>query len=58
MKRIINEKTKQKVTVFNTYELNGSTACPECHQPLSEYDFKIIKELGYRSCIKCGAKLK
>ena len=56
--KIRDEKTKRVRVVFKEYELNGATTCPECHQPLSEYDFKIMNELGYRSCIKCGAKLK
>ena len=58
MKKVINEKTKQKATVFNTYELKGSEVCPECGRALDEHDLKILKELGYRSCVKCGAKLK
>lgn len=56
--KIRDEKTKRTRVVFNEYNLNGATACPECHQPLTDYDFKIMEELGYRSCIKCGAKLK
>ena len=56
--KIYDSKTKRARVVFNEYNLNGSTACPECHQPLSEHDFKLMEQLGYRSCIKCGAKLK
>jgi len=56
--KIRDEKTKKVRVVFNEYNLNGQETCPECHQPLTEYDFKIMDELGYRSCVKCGAKLK
>ena len=56
--KIRDEKTKKVRVVFNEYNLNGATVCPECHQPLSEYDYKVMDDLGYRSCIKCGAKLK
>ena len=56
--KIKDEKTKRVRVVFKEYNLNGSTVCPECHQPLTEYDFKIMEDLGYRSCIKCGAKLR
>lgn len=58
MKKVIDEKTKRKATVFNVYELKGATSCPECNQILTDYDFKIMDELGKRSCIKCGAILK
>lgn len=56
--KIYDAKTKRTRVVFNEYTLNGATACPECHQPLTDYDFKLMDELGHRSCIKCGAKLK
>ena len=56
--KIRDEKTKRTRVVFNEYSLRGATACHECHQPLTDYDFRIMEELGYRSCIKCGAKLK
>ena len=56
--KIKDEKSKRVRVVFQEYKLDGATACPECHQPLTDYDFKIMEELGYRSCIKCGAKLK
>lgn len=56
--KIYDTKTKRARVVFNEYSLNGATACPECNQPLSEHDFKLLEELGVRSCIKCGAKLK
>lgn len=56
--KIYDAKTKRTRIVFNEYTLNGATACPECHQPLTDYDFKLMDELGHRSCIKCGAKLK
>ena len=56
--KIYDPKTKKARVVFNEYSLNGSETCPECHQPLSERDFKLLEELGVRSCIKCGAKLK
>lgn len=56
--KIYDPKTKRARVVFNEYSLNGASACPECHQPLSNYDFKILNELGVRSCTKCGAKLK
>ena len=56
--KIYDPKTKRARVVFNEYNLNGAVTCPECHQPLSEYDFKLLEELGVRSCIKCGAKLK
>ena len=56
--KIRDEKTKKVRVVFKEYQLNGANSCPECHQSLTDYDFKIMEELGYRSCIKCGAKLK
>ena len=56
--KIRDEKTKRVRVVFNEYNLNGADSCPECHQRLTEYDYKIMDELGYRSCVKCGAKLK
>ena len=58
MKKIVDEKTKKKQVVFNTYELKGSTACPECHRILKDYDFKNLEERETISCLKCGAKLK
>lgn len=56
--KIYDPKTKRVRVVFNEYTLNGANSCPECHQPLSDYDFKVLEELGVRSCVKCGAKLK
>ena len=56
--KIYDPKTKRARVVFNEYSLNGANVCPECKQPLSERDFEIMEQLGYRSCIKCGAKLK
>ena len=58
MKKVVNEKTKQKQVVFNTYELNGATACPECHRQFKDFDYKSLDERGTISCLKCGAKLK
>ena len=29
-----------------------------CSVVFKEYDFKLMDELGKRSCVKCGAKLK
>lgn len=57
MQKVINEKTGQKITVFNKYELNGTQSCPECHRPLDENDRQLLEELGKRSCKKCGAIL-
>lgn len=57
MKRVINEKTNAKTVVFNKYELNGDTSCPECHRFLDEYDLKLLESMGKRSCVKCGAIL-
>ena len=51
-------KLKRNVVKFNEYELNGVTACPECHRPFKEYDLKNLEEMGKISCVKCGAKLK
>lgn len=56
--KIYDEKTKRTTVVFKEYNLNGATTCPECGQSLSQYDFKLMDELGKRSCVKCGAKLK
>ena len=56
--KIKDEKTKRVRVVFKEYQLGEAKACPECHQPLTDYDFKIMDDLGYRSCVKCGAKLK
>lgn len=56
--KIYNEKLKRNVVVFNEYELNGITACPECHRVFKDYDIKNLEERGKISCVKCGAKLK
>ena len=40
--KIRDEKTKKVRVVFNEYNLNGQETCPECHQPLTEYDFKLM----------------
>lgn len=58
MKKIVDEKTKRKQVVFNTYELKGASACPECRRMLKDYDLKGLEERGTISCLKCGAKLK
>lgn len=57
MQKVVDQKTGRKITVFNKYELNGTNTCPECHRPLDENDRKLLKELGKRSCKKCGAIL-
>ena len=56
--KIYNEKLKRNVVIFNEYELNGATACPECHRIFKDYDIKNLEECGKISCVKCGAKLK
>ena len=56
--KIYDPKTKRARVIFNEYNLGGAQSCPECNQPLSEYDFKLLEELGVRSCVKCGARLK
>lgn len=56
--KIRDEKTKRVTVVFKEYELNGATACPECHRSFKDYDFKNLEERGIISCVKCGAKLK
>lgn len=56
--KIYSEKYKRNIVVFNEYELNGATSCPECHRQFKDYDFKNLEERGKISCVKCGAKLK
>lgn len=56
--KIRDEKTKRVTVVFKEYELNGATACPECHRSFKDYDIKNLEERGIISCVKCGAKLK
>lgn len=56
--KIYDPKTKRTTVVFNQYELNGATVCPECHRSFKEYDIKNLEERGTISCVKCGAKLK
>ena len=56
--KIYDPKTKRTHIVFKEYELKGATTCPECGRPLSDYDFSLLEEIGVRSCVKCGAKLK
>lgn len=56
--KIYDAKTKRATVVFKEYELNGATACPECHRPFKEFDLKRLEENGRMSCLKCGAKLK
>lgn len=58
MKKIVDNKTGRKIVVFNTYELKGSTTCPECKRQLDNYDLKLLNEIGKRSCTKCGSVLK
>ena len=53
-----DEKLKRCIVKFNEYELNGATACPECHRAFKDYDFKNLEEHGKITCVKCGAKLK
>jgi uncharacterized CHY-type Zn-finger protein len=55
--KIYDAKTKKATVVFKEYQLNGATACPECHRQLKEFDFKRLEENGRMSCLKCGAKL-
>jgi len=56
--KIFDAKLKRNVIVFKEYELNGATACPECHRAFKDFDLKKLEENGKMSCIKCGAKLK
>ena len=57
MKKIVDEKTGRKITVFNKYELNGRTSCPECGRPFDKNDLDILNECGRRNCKKCGSRL-
>lgn len=57
MKKIVDNKTGRKTVVFNQYNLNNSEICPECGRKLNSYDFKLLNEIGKRSCTKCGAIL-
>lgn len=56
--KYFDPKLKRNIVKFNEYELNGATACPECHRSFKEYDIKNLEERGRISCVKCGAKLK
>ena len=55
--KIYDAKTKRATVVFKEYQLNGSTACPECGRVFKEFDKKKLEENGRMSCLKCGAKL-
>lgn len=56
--QVFDARLKRNITVFKEYELNGATACPECHRTFKEYDIKRLEENGKITCSKCGAKLK
>lgn len=56
--KVFDAKLKRNIVKFNEYELNGATACPECHRSFKDYDIKNLEECGKISCPKCGAKLK
>lgn len=56
--QVYDNKLKRNITVFNEYELNGATACPECKRPFKPHDIKYLEENGNMRCSKCGAKLK
>ena len=55
--KIYDAKTGKATVVFKEYQLNGATACPECHRAFKESDLKRLEENGRMSCVKCGAKL-
>lgn len=55
--KIYDAKTGKATVVFKEYNLNGATACPECHRTFKEYDIKFLEENGKMRCSKCGAKL-
>ena len=57
MKKVVDEKTGRKITVFNKYELNGAMSCPECHRQFKDNDIKFINENGSTRCKKCGSIL-
>ena len=56
--KVLDPKTKTIKVVFQEYSIGEGTVCPECNQPLKERDYKLMEQLGYSRCIKCGAKLK
>lgn len=56
--KVLDPKTKTVKVVFQEYAVGESASCPECSQPLKERDYKLIEQIGYTRCLKCGAKLK
>lgn len=54
--KVLDPKTIK--VVFQEYNIGEATSCPECNQPLKERDYKLMEQIGYSRCIKCGAKLK
>lgn len=57
MQKVVDIKTGRKITVFNTYNLNGAESCPECKRPFDDNDRQLLKENGKRRCKKCGSIL-
>ena len=57
MKKVIDNKTGKKATVFNTYNIGDSGVCPECHRPFKPHDTKYFEENKRIRCSKCGAIL-
>ena len=57
MKKVVDNKTGRKITVFNTYNIGTERSCPECHRPMKPHDIKYFEENKRIRCSKCGAIL-
>lgn len=55
--KVLDPKTKIIKVVFQEYPIEA-TVCPKCNQLLKERDYKLIEQISYTRCLKCGAKLK
>ena len=58
MKKVINQKTGQKIIYKETFTIGEGNTCPHCKRAFKPYDIKALEERTEISCLKCGNRLR